>query len=476
MIEYELMPHQKEAVWKSTFTRDLYLAFEVGTGKTPACINILRQLYARHGSLQNTLILAPLIVLKNWKKEFGRFSKITPQAIEVLEGPVSRRIRRISELTGPRILITNYDVFQNRDFLGAILKWSPKVLVADEAHYLKNPQSKRARAVAQVADQCEHRYLLSGTPILNNALDLFMQYRILDKGETFGKNFFVFRHQYFEDENAAWSGKAGHFPKWMPRAATYRELSKKIEAKTLRVLKRDVLKDLPPLVEEDSLVEMGKDQEKAYLEMKRDFITFVQGKLKEGEPKAVVAKLAITKALRMLEIISGYAKTEDGLIVRFEDNPRIVRLEEHLSQLVGEHKIIVWSIFKENYRQIAEVCERLGVKYTEIHGDIPNKEKFKNVDYFNEDKECRILIGNPGAGGVGINLVPASYSIYYTRGFKLSDDLQSEARNYRKGSEVHAKITRVNIVCPGTIDELVASSILNKEAIGEAIVDRIKDI
>ncbi len=135
----------------------------------------------------------------------------------------------------------------------------------------------------------------------------------------------------------------------------------------------------------------------------------------------------------------------------------------------------MWSIFKENYLQIAEVCKRLGLTYTEIHGDIPPKDKFKNVDQFNEDPDTRILIGNPGAGGVGINLVPASYSIYYSRGFKLSDDLQSEARNYRKGSEIHAKITRINIICPGTIDELVAKSIMEKEAIGEAIIDRIKD-
>lgn len=448
-------------------------------GKTPALINILRQRYSDRGALENTLILAPVIVLKQWKKEFERFSKIPQGAIEVLDGTVAKRLKKLAELKGPRIVITNYDIFQNKDVVLAFKKWGPKFLVCDEAHTLKNYKSKRAKGIAEIADLCEHRYLLSGTPVLNNAMDLFMQFRILDgylgSKSTFGKNFFSFRHEYFEDQNSMWAGKQGYFPKYIPRATAYKRLTQKIDEKTLRVLKKDVLKDLPPMVEEEALVELGVEQQKLYNEMKKNFVAFVKDSLKI-EDRAVVARLAVTKALRLQEILSGYAKIEDGEVYRIKENPRIEKLKELLTTIDSTHKIIIWAIFKENYAQIREVCDELGLKYTEIHGDIPNKEKFKNVDYFNNDPECRILIGNPASGGVGVNLIAASYSIYYTRSFKLSDELQSEARNYRKGSEIHEKITKIKIMAPGTLDEIIDEAINGKAAIGERILDRIGDL
>src|SRR5690349_10525021 len=124
MIEYELMPHQKHAVEQSLIKRDLYLAFEVGTGKTPAAINALRQKYAQHGRLMKTLIVAPVIVLKNWRVEFSKFSKITGGAIEILEGSIKKRRDRVMELKeASRIFVTNYEVFQSKEFLKAILQW-----------------------------------------------------------------------------------------------------------------------------------------------------------------------------------------------------------------------------------------------------------------------------------------------------------------------------------------------------------------
>lgn len=480
MIDYELMPHQKELVYKSSFEPDLFIAWEMGTGKSCGTINVLRQRYAEQGRLMKTLILAPQIVLKNWRKEFSMYSKIPMKAIEVLEGPVKKRIKKVQECAGPRIFITNYDVLQSEDLARAFVDYGTEILVCDESHVLKNPKSKRARHVAAIADHCKHRYLLSGTPILNNALDLFMQFRILDgyldKEATFGKNFFVYRANYFEDENSGWSSKPGYFPKFVPRPATYHLLNEKIYKKTLRVRKSEVLKDLPPLVTEERFVEMSSEQAKLYTEMRRDFVAFVEDKLKGGEPRAVVARLAITKALRLQQIVTGFATLDGGESYRIKENPRLEVLKALLEELTLEHKVIVWAVFRENYTQIREVCDSLGIKSVEIHGDISREEKFKNAEAFNADPSVRVLIGNPGAGGIGINLVSSDYSIYFSRDFKLSSDLQSEARNHRKGSEIHSKITRINLVSPGTIDELIAESLDSKMDISDQIIDRMKEL
>lgn len=468
------MEHQKKALWKSQFEKDLFLAFDTGTGKSCAAIQMIRARSAEKGRLCRTLIFAPLIVLKNWKKEIGMFSQIDQKQVHVLEGPVAKRIAFVKSQVGySSIMITNYDALQNKDFVNALKEWKPEILVADEVHNCKSYQSKRAKAVAEIADLCENRYLLTGTPILNNAMDLFMQFRILDgylgKNATFPSNFFVFRSTYFVDENASWSSKPGHFPKWVPRETAYAELLQKIEKKTLRITKAECL-DLPPLVVQDVEVQMSPEQMAAYIEMKKEYITWVNDEMNK-QPLAVVARLAVTKALRLQQIVSGFANTESGETIRFKNVPRLNALKELLEMITPGNKVIVWACFKENYKMISEVCKELGIKYVEITGEVDNETRFKSMESFNNDPSVRLLIGNQGAGGVGVNLVSATYAIYYSRNFKLGDDLQSEARNYRRGSEVHEKITRLNLVCPGSIDELVAEALKGKLDISEKILN-----
>ena len=134
----------------------------------------------------------------------------------------------------------------------------------------------------------------------------------------------------------------------------------------------------------------------------------------------------------------------------------------------GKKKVIIWAVFRENYKMISEVCDKLGIKYTHITGDTKDKEG--SMKAFREDPDIGVCIANQGAGGVGINLVEAGYSIYYSKGFKLEDDLQSEARNYRGGSEIHESITRIDLVTPHTIDELTNDALANKLQVSEHIL------
>ncbi len=471
MIDFELMQHQKDAIYRDQFQENSFLAWEPGTGKTCGTIQMLRHRFSAEGRLMRTVLICPVIVMENWKKEFGMFSKVNPKQINILLGPVAKRIARIKELTSAAIdgiVIINYDVFQDTKLLDALIAWKPEILICDEAHLVKGYKSKRAKNIASLADKCKHKYMLTGTPILNSAMDLFMPFRIMDGGKTFGSNFFVFRGTYFQDENAAWAGKPGHFPKFAPRAATYDMLSKILETKMSVVKKSDCL-DLPPYVVEERIVEMSDDQKRIYAELKRDFIAFIESK--KGEPRAVVAKLAVTKALRLQQVVTGYAKDDTGEVHHFVDCPRVEALRALLEEVAKDHKVIVWACFIENYKQIREVCDALGIRYTELHGGIGNQDKFRNVEEFNTDPGCRVLIGHPQAGGVGINLVGASYSINYSRDFKLGNALQSEARNYRRGSEIHNKITRIDLVSPNTIDELISSSLKDKQDISDRILD-----
>ncbi len=87
-----------------------------------------------------------------------------------------------------------------------------------------------------------------------------------------------------------------------------------------------------------------------------------------------------------------------------------------------------------------------------------------------EDKNVRVIVANQQAGGVGVNLTAASYAIYYSRSFSLEADIQSEARNHRGGSEIHKSITRIDLVCPDTIDGICLEALYRKENLASNIL------
>ncbi len=499
-MDYLIKPweHQLKGIELSRRVPDVALFFEMGTGKTGTAINIVREHFARNKRVLRTLILGPVITVKNWQKEFRMHSKIRDNDVTPLVGKGTKRVKTFLEaatdpqaqtLTRGKIVLTNYEAMEMDELHQLLCSWQPEILILDESHRLKNSQSKRAKRVIELLGEepiiggkgytrkVQHCYILTGTPILNSAMDIFNQYRILDSGKTFGLNFYEFRGMYFEDLNRGMPSNV-HFPKWIPRQETYSLLNEKIYRKALRVLKKDAL-DLPPLVRQRIDVELSPEQRRLYDEMKRDYLTWVKTHENSQEPRAVVAQMALTKALRLQQIVSGFVKTEDGQEVGIKDNPRLDVLDELLEDITPSHKVIVWAVFHHNYRQIAELCKKRKIDYVELHGGISNSEKDKAVARFQTDPKCRVIIANQKAGGIGINLVEArdivengraSYSIFYSKGFSLADDLQAESRNHRGGSEVYESLTRIDLVAPETIDELVLEALAAKQEIAEQVL------
>lgn len=486
--------HQRRAVENTLNLPHYGFFFEVGAGKTKTCIDSLRVKYAQNKRLLKTLIVAPPIVLENWKKEIVMHSKVDPRDIVILYGTGKQRLKMLEDLgDSNKIIITNYETLtmggkkdkKKRHIPGELFlklsQWCPEVLVLDESHRCKDQRTARSQAAIKISDLAHYKFLLTGTPVLNTMEDLFSQFRIMDGGATFGTNYFVFRNKYFVDKNAGMS-KQQYFPDWRPKKGAAEEINKLVARKSMYVSKAECL-DLPPLVKKSIEVPMSKKQEKAYAEMHRQLVTYIDMEMSEldldkahGEQltKAAVAEYAMTKALRLQQIVSGFVNVEEGngerLAHKFKDHPRQKALKELLADIAPGNKVLVWAVFKENYSDIREVCEKLKLDYVEVHGGVTQKNKMEAVDRLNNDPLCRVLIGHPGSGGIGINLVSASHSIFYSRSFSLEYDIQAEARNYRGGSERHEKVTRIDLVTPGTIDEQVLKALASKKNIGYQVL------
>jgi SNF2 family DNA or RNA helicase len=485
--------HQLEAIEKAKKLNEFGLLMQMGTGKTATCINILRHKFNDHKAVLRTIIFCPPIVVQNWKDEWRLHSKIEPSRVIALTGSGKQRLKtfldnayKAHDLEGQvavgQVFVTNYESLLMDDLFDAFKAWVPQALVFDESHKIKDLKAKRTKRADILANPRPPKfgerkprpyvYILSGSPVLNSPLDIFSQFLVLDGGHTFGANFFAFRARYFRDANAGMP-KDKYFPKWELIPGSLDDINKKIFNKSMRVEKKDCL-DLPPEISQVIRIGMSAEQARAYKEMKQDFVTYM------GD-KACVATLAIVKALRLMQITSGFISLEgqgqesDPTRTPFPDTPKMESLRELLEEITPHSKILVWAVWKENYRQIGDLLRSMDIDYVEIHGGISASQKDANIARFKTDPKCRVFLGHPGSGGIGINLVNAPYSIFYSRTFSLEHYLQARARNHRGGSKEagHEKITHYDLVCEKTIDEIVVDKLSQKIDIGEKM---LKDI
>lgn len=457
--------HQLRAITAARSLPEYALFFEQGTGKTSTAINILRFKFADARRVYKTLVFCPPVVCVNWEREFLAHSKIPKEKITVLTGTGKKRTKVFLDTIAKdpfHVFITNYEAVQNAELMHSFLMWAPEALVCDESQRLKSHDSKRAQAVAKIADRTKTRLILSGTPILNSGLDIFQQFRILDRGETFGLNYYTFRAQYFVDKNAGMP-TAKHFPNWQPRSGCLELINKLVYKKAMRVTKAECL-DLPPIVRTEIPIELGAEQRAAYDSMRDEFVAFLKSKV-------ATAELAITKGLRLQQIASGFLKTEDGSEIAFDDVPRLDALKDLLEDIAPNEKVIVWACFRHNYAAIQAICDKLKLRAVCLYGGITPLERQTAIDEFQGNPDVRIMIASAAAGGVGVNLTAASTMIFYSRTFSLEQDLQAEARNHRGGSEIHAKITRIDLVAENTMDRLVSDALKAKLKISDVILE-----
>lgn len=478
--------------------------WEVGSGKTWEAINLLRWKFGFAGKVQGTLVFCPPRPVPGWKKQWLTHSNIDEKRVITLLGSQKQRVKQFVEATAKFghecVFITNYESLLMADLFKLFMEWKPRAIVWDESHRLKNPTAQRSKKADELSNPYDfknkraveppYKYLLSGSPILTSPMDLFMQFKILDGGKTFGWNYFAFRARYFRDRNAGMP-KDRYFPKWEIMTKEKDNFDAEGEIKRLmgsmsNVVTKEECLDLPPEMDEVIEVEMSRDQARLYKEMKSDLITFYNS-------KACTASLAITKALRLMQITSGYipvqnpGEDDEQILVDIKETPKIEAYKEWLEEMLElGQSVLVWAVFKHNYKAIREATEEVFKKMkvdfslVECHGEISSAKQDANLAKFRDDPNCRVFIGHPKSGGIGVNeLMKAGVDMTYSRDFSLESYIQSRGRNHRDGSDTfgHKQIIHYNLVCRDTIDESALKKLANKEDMSDRLLaDLIAEI
>lgn len=491
MVDFKLYPHQELAIDRARNLSAFALHFDPGLGKSLTAIQILKERFNKEKRILRTLIFAPSIVLQNWKEEWLKFTKIDGREVVVLTGSGVQRLKDFkhhcfnekSQLRG-KVVVLNFESLLMEPLYAEIIKWSPEVFIMDEIHRCKNPSSKSAKALDALTNRYTKpslRLALTGTPVLNSPLDLFMPMKITFGGFPTGEslvtgkhitNFFHFRAAFFEDKNSRWKGSESYFPKWEPKPSTHEVFGKILSSVSMSAKIENCL-TLPPEIDVSIPCPLSKKQREDYDVFFKDMVVNIEG-------KAYTADLALVKSLRLMQLASGFIsgmESPDGseaqpIKFEYKDTEREKALRYLLEEICISNgkKALCWSVWAHNYQTIRKVCEELGIKYVCCTGLESPKQKEEARKNFINDPSIKCWIGNPLSSGLGINLVVAPFSIWYSRNFSLDQFIQAKARNYRNGQD--QTVIHYHLVAPDTIETDVLDALQNKKNIADLILSK----
>ena len=436
----------------------------------------------KNGKVKPSLIICPNTLIMNWIAEAKKF--FDDQTVHI-ESDLEKIKRKKTWNTQTLIYICSYErakgnfneIFKNVSFY---------YLVLDEAHIIKNPQTRMYQAIKQIS--ADKRVILTGTPIQNNVMELWALFNFLMPNFLGSSNDFEIKYhkkmaQNIKKLNLQEDVQENIFQ------TSLQEIRKRIKPFILRRLKSDVLKELPEKIINDYNCEMQPEQRQLY---EKYNVMYNNNKLNtEKSALSVIDKLRkICNHPYLLENKEQILKSENDKNKMIAASGKLIALEELLISLGFESAMkkdtLISSSSYENklliFTQMTKMCTFLeiffkqkfpGLKTLTLTGDTKNKEKRGEiVNNFNNDPSVNVLILTINIGGVGLNLTSANVVIMYDHSWNPSRDMQAIDRAHRLGQKKIVQVFR--LITINSIEEQLISLQTFKKYISNNVVDTSK--
>lgn len=321
------------------------------------------------------------------------------------------------------------------------------LIIYDESHNIKNMDSKAATCALLMSSANKCTVCMSGTPMLNDYTDYWSQIAVID-GTVFGKNGKLHLATFFTPP----SGRGPKTRRELKPGMTD-EFMRRVNSLTFRVDIKTALPELPPITRERIPVEMLPQEYVEYRAAEKAFINWFDT---DANTRGHILK-QMTKMRRLVNCSWTAEMNREGLDAHaLERGAGKRRMLEHLLEGICRHKenkVIVWVPYRENASKIAKSLHQY-YKTRVITGATSKGERDNVIKCFKEG-ETQVLVATPSSIGTGYNLQEANYMIFFGRDFSLANTMQAEARAYRKGSEMHKHIHRIDLYYPNSIDEVM---------------------
>ena len=456
----EYLGFQKAGIAYASKRNNTLIGDDMGLGKTIQGIGLINYI----PDIKNILIIPPAFLRLNWRKELEKW----------LVREMSGGIAYGNNFPDTNIVIVNYDIVRKHRAAIDARKWD--LLISDESHYLKNKETKRTQSVLgyeywgkpqSKPIDAGMKLFLTGTPILSKPYELWPIVHACDP-HGLGIDEWLYVQRFCKPWQPPWAGGewdyGGH--------DNLDELQERLRsAFMVRRLKKDVLKELPPKRRQIIAI----PQETAAAAIKRE-IEFYQQHQKEVD--AAITKAELVQAEGDAESYRQAVSLLEATVPSFSEMSRLRAetakakipfvidfLEDVLKQ---EDKVVVFGYHRE---VVNKIYEHFGPKIAvRMHGEHDVVHRQNAQDRFQEDPNCRLIIGTIGAMGIGWTLTKASYCLFAELDWVPAMITQAEDRLHR--------ITQVNpvliqhFVFDGSLDSHMAQICVQKQEIIDLTLDR----
>lgn len=424
----------------------------MGLGKSVTTLTAIADLEASF-DIDRVLIVAPLRVAHStWPSEIAQWEHTQHLSARVIKGTPEKRssividdkstIHIINRELVPWLVefVRNSKIMRERG-------WPYDVVVIDEASSFKSHRTKRFKSVKKTLPRIDRLVELTGTPSSNGLLDLWAQIFLLDGGERLGKTFTSYRDRYFDSDYMGF--------KWTPKPGAKEAIYAKLQDICLTLAAADYL-DMPPLIENDVMVEMPATAKRQYAELERDFLV-------ELEDDTVEVFNAAALANKLLQFANGavYKEGDAGRETHTVHDAKLDALGEIVESAAGSPVLVAYN-FQSDAARIAE--------------------RFPNARLLDKDPatinawnagEIEMLVAHPASAGHGLNLQTGGNTlVWFGLNWSLELYQQFNARLHRQGQT--KPVIAHRIMCADTADLTVAEALVSKDTTQRALLDALK--
>ena len=447
-LNAELRPYQAQGLSFLNFLRDYgfggILADEMGLGKTIQTLSFIQYMVEK-GHKEPNLIVVPTSVLPNWEREAGKF---VPD-LKCLTIYGSRRDNLFKQIKGSQLVLTTYALLR-RD-LEELQKYEFNSIILDEAQNIKNPNTITARSVRRLDSKL--RICLSGTPIENNLFELWSLFEFLMPGFLGSQHSFqrgIIKPIKDGDEE------------------TLDYLRSRVRPFILRRTKSQVAKDLPPKVENVQYCALADEQMELYASLAKKLKEQVLADVdQKGMAKSQMSILDALLKLRQICCHPRLLKLDIPGVSTNLPSGKFDAFKDMVTEVISEgHKVLVFSQFVQMLHIIRSWLQISDIPFAYLDG--ASKDRFEQVDRFNNTPEIPIFLISLKAGGTGLNLTSADYVIHYDPWWNPAVESQATDRTHRIGQT--RQVFSYKMICQNTVEEKILQLQDAKRDVAEAII------
>lgn len=453
---------------------------DMGLGKTVQTLGAAHMLY-KAGKAKKVLVICPSSLKYQWSSEIDKF--IGHPNIVIDGKNKKEKMKSFDRFIKEDFIfgIINYELI--RTMVDKMKEHHYDIIIADEAHRLKNRNSNTYNAVKSLPST--YRFASTGTPLQNNVEELFALFEWVKPGLLGNITSFKKKHIVYASKFGRRFVPIGH--------KRLGELRRTISPYMLRRLKKDVAKDLPPMIYHRRDVEMNKEQSLLYNQIQEDFLSLleqlssqeVSGEYDEegnwvenkrkGEDKVLGYLYMMVASSDHPSLLSmGSSAMSKQYLHLIKSNVKSPKLEELVdvckeSLNAGISKIVIFTQFANMQQLIVDELSKLGGTAI-VNGSMTSTKRQESFDIFKNDPNYNFLIGTD-AMNYGVNLQFANTLINYDCPWNPAIVDQRNGRVHRIGS-THSVVNIINLVTIGTIDEKIQETLEEKRQIGTSLIER----